>query len=196
MKNKEGFTLVEVMVAIAIVSILAGAILTSMKGYGAKARGAKLAGSLNSVIAIMKSCRSFANGDVLLPSPGNNICSLGSSQTSSADQYGKWPDLSQIGSDYSYINDTDNNNCATDNCKLGFLPRNEPKKSYTSDSGFFVKKAEAGVSIPASTSGCFPKSGWYFAAGSVSDSMKFCCSSAMNGCKVISTGTNCDSSIN
>jgi prepilin-type N-terminal cleavage/methylation domain-containing protein len=197
MKNKKGFTLIELLVAIAIVGILASVVLVSLGNYRARARSTKLLGSLSSAVAGMQSCWSFASGNVLIPSSGSNICGLSSAQSSNAPQYGIWPDLSLIGNDYSYANDANNNNCATGNCvNLGFLPRNDPEKSYVYDSGFFAKKAQAMMALPSSTSGCFPKSGWYFAAQSVSDNVKVCCNSTMNGCKVIDRGTNCNSSIN
>jgi len=89
------------MVAIGILGILAAVVLVSLSSYRKKGRSAKLIGSLNSAVASMQSCWTFADGDVVIPSSGNNICSLGSSYTSNASQYGKWPDLPQAGSDYS-----------------------------------------------------------------------------------------------
>jgi prepilin-type N-terminal cleavage/methylation domain-containing protein len=197
-KRKKGITLIEMLVAVGIVSLLAAIALVSMKNYGSRARAAKLLGSLNSAVSGMQNCWNFSGGDVVIPSSGSNICNLGSAQLSIASQYGKWPNLSLIGSDYSYLNDTNNNNCADGNCNplLGFLPRSEPEKNYTYDNGFFVKKAQAAFAPPPSTSGCFQKSGWYFAAGSVSDNVKVCCNNTINGCTVISSGTNCDSTIN
>lgn len=197
--RQKGFTLTEIMVAIAIVGILAAIVLVSMGSYRKRARSAKLAGSLNSAVTSMQSCWTFAGGDIYIPASNSNICYLGSStsQQNSASQYGKWPDLSQIGSDYGYVNNINNNNCATVNCKIpiSFLPKNEPTKSYTYDSGFFNKKAYA-AGGPSPTSGCFPKNGWFFAVSSASDNIKVCCNSAMKGCKVIDIGTNCSASIN
>jgi prepilin-type N-terminal cleavage/methylation domain-containing protein len=93
MANKKGFTLIEIMVAIAIVGILAGAVLVSMSSYRAKARSSKLDGSLSSAVVSMQSCWTFG-GEVLAPSSDANICSLNSS-------YGKWPNISSDSYSYS-----------------------------------------------------------------------------------------------
>ena len=94
------------------------------------------------------------------------------------------------------LNDTNNNNCDETNCKFTFLPNSIPEKKITLRDVFFIKKAEAVVGGPFPTSGCFPKSGWYFAVGSSSDKIKICCNSKMKGCKVIDYETNCDLSVN
>lgn len=91
MKQSKAFTLVEIMVAIAIIGILAAAILVSMSSFGAKARSSKALVQLSSTVPSLVSC--CGNGgtpndpdpDGDFESDGSiDICSLGSS-------YGKWP---------------------------------------------------------------------------------------------------------
>jgi len=79
-KNKTGFTLIELMVAIAIVGILAAVVLVSMQSYGQKARASRALAQAASVIPAMVSCA--GNGGT--PAFSGNICSLSS-------DYGIWP---------------------------------------------------------------------------------------------------------
>ncbi|MCX6766545.1 MAG: type II secretion system protein [Candidatus Moranbacteria bacterium] len=82
-KNKDkAFTLIEIMVAIAIVGILAAVILVSMNAYGAKARSSRAMAQASSALSAMASC--WGNGGDVVS--GTNICSIGSS-------YGTWPTL-------------------------------------------------------------------------------------------------------
>lgn len=94
MKNNKAFTLIEIMVAIAIVGILAAVVLVSMKSYGAKGRSTKALAQLSSAIPSMISCWGNA-GTVNAPSSGGDICSLAAS-------YGQWPATSGDLSSYSY----------------------------------------------------------------------------------------------
>jgi prepilin-type N-terminal cleavage/methylation domain-containing protein len=195
MKRKNGFTLIELLAAIGIISVLAAIVLVSMNGYRKEARSTKLLGSLNSAVAAMQSCWSFANGDVRSPSSGSNICYLGAAQQSNANQYSAWPNLSQIGSDYGYSNYWDTppgNSCLFSNCKFALNNELENKISNRSyENGFFVKKAQAMVGTA-----CFAKSSWFFVAKSDSDKVKVCCNSNMNGCKAIDYSTTCNSNTN
>ena len=96
MKNGKAFTLIEILVAIAIVAILAAVVLVSLKGYGAKSRASKAHAQLSSVIPSMVSC--WGNGgNVNRPNAGggNNICSIAAS-------YGQWPKKAGNLSTYSY----------------------------------------------------------------------------------------------
>jgi len=77
---KKGFTLIEILVAIAIVGILAAVVLVSMQSYGAKARLSRAMAQASSVISSLVSCA--GNGGT--PSFSGQICSLGSG-------YGDWP---------------------------------------------------------------------------------------------------------
>ncbi|TSA45765.1 type II secretion system protein [bacterium] len=95
-KNKAAFTLIEIMVAIAIVAILASVVLVSMKSYGAKGRSTKALAQLSSAIPPMISC--WGNGGTITVPPNNSsrdICSLAAS-------YGQWPATSGDLSSYSY----------------------------------------------------------------------------------------------
>jgi type IV pilus assembly protein PilE len=83
--SNKAFTLIEIMVAIAIVGIMAAVVLVSMKSYAVKARASKGAAVLSSVIPSMYSC--WGNGGIVNDtsvSGGGDICSLNPS-------YGKWP---------------------------------------------------------------------------------------------------------
>lgn len=190
-KYQKGFSLTEIMVVIALVGILAAVVLVSINSFRKSARGAKLASELNSAVAGMQSCWSFANGDVKSPSSGENICYLGSSleQQNRASQYGKWPDLSQLGNDYNYGQWWDNprgNSCSEINCKISFLPNNEPEKKLSAEE-FFIKKAQAAVVARC----CFASNFWFFTAKSASDEVKVCCNSTMKGCRVIGYDETC-----
>jgi prepilin-type N-terminal cleavage/methylation domain-containing protein len=79
-KNNSSFTLVELMVVIAIIGILAGVVLVSMSSYGKKARASRALSQASSVIPSMISCA--GNGGT--PAFSGNICSLSAS-------YGTWP---------------------------------------------------------------------------------------------------------
>lgn len=84
-KNKNGaFTLIELMVAIAIIGILAAVVLVSMQGYAKKARASRAMAQASSVIPSLVSC--WGNGGTKQDAPGD-ICSGKSS-------YGQWPVLS------------------------------------------------------------------------------------------------------
>jgi len=87
-KTNFGFTLIEIMVAIAIVGILAAVVLVQFSSYGKKARASRALAQASSVMSAMYSC--WGNGGDV--TSGTNICSLGSS-------YGTWPVLP---SGYSY----------------------------------------------------------------------------------------------
>ena len=79
-KKASAFTLIELMVAIAIIGILAAVVLVSMQSYAKKARSSRAMAQASSVIPQMVSCA--GNGGT--PGFSVNICSLGAS-------YGTWP---------------------------------------------------------------------------------------------------------
>jgi prepilin-type N-terminal cleavage/methylation domain-containing protein len=82
----KGFTLVEIMVAIGIVSILAAVVLVSMQGYGAKARAARALAQASSVISPMVSCNGNG-GTPQFGASGTDLCT----GITNASNYGKWP---------------------------------------------------------------------------------------------------------
>ncbi|MFA5926328.1 MAG: type II secretion system protein [Parcubacteria group bacterium] len=94
MRKGSGFTLIEILVAMAIVAILASFILVSMSAYRSKARSAKALSQLSSAIPSMMSCW-INSGAVSAPSSGDDICSLAST-------YGKWPQTEGDLDSYSY----------------------------------------------------------------------------------------------
>ena len=81
--QKKAFTLIELMVAIAIVAIMAAIVMVNLSGYASEARSNKALAEMASALPFMISC--WGNGgDVKAPASGGDICSLASS-------YGKWP---------------------------------------------------------------------------------------------------------
>lgn len=81
--EKRGFTLIELMVAIAIIAILSAIILVSMQGYAKDARASKALAQLSGAIPSLMSC--WGNGlTPNVPSSGGNICG-------SDNKYGIWP---------------------------------------------------------------------------------------------------------
>ena len=80
--SRKAFTLIEILVAIAIIGILATVVLVSMQSYGKKARASRAMAQASSVIPSMVSC--WGNGGDV--TAGTNICSIGSG-------YGVWPTL-------------------------------------------------------------------------------------------------------
>ncbi len=102
-KIPDGFTLMEILIAIAIIGILAGVVLVSMTAFRSKARSAKALASLSSAIPSMVGC--WGNGGTVYTPPHNpsrNICSLAAS-------YGQWPQIAGDLSSYSYSGSSINN---------------------------------------------------------------------------------------
>jgi len=187
---KKGFTLIEIIVAVAIVGILAAVVMVSMKSYAASARATKVQAMLSSVIPNMQSCWTFVQPNAEVQGPDNYnirpICSGGSS-------YGLWPVLTSVGGNYQYslgFSET-NATCGICSCHCCcYLPETAP--TVAEKWHLFANPAKA--AIPEI---CFQKnSSWNFAASSASDNKKICCNSTMNGCKIIDNATMCTSSIN
>lgn len=110
-KNKVGFTLIEIMVAIGIVAILAAVVMVSMNAFRIKGRSAKALAQLSSAIPSMISC--WGNGgEVYIPNKASgvsvtsdvNICSLGSS-------YGVWPRTESDLNNYKYEAGNEKSSC-------------------------------------------------------------------------------------
>jgi len=88
--KRDAFTLIEIMVAIAIVGILSAVVLVSMKTYGAKARSSKALAQLSSAMPSMVSC--WGNGnDVGAPASGGAICQDSAATPNDIASYGTWP---------------------------------------------------------------------------------------------------------
>lgn len=81
-----GFTLIEILVAIAIVGILAAVVLVSMQSYGKKARASRAMAQASSVIPAIVSC--WGNGGEVNSS--GYVCKIDGSDSTG---YGSWPDL-------------------------------------------------------------------------------------------------------
>jgi prepilin-type N-terminal cleavage/methylation domain-containing protein len=84
--SNKAFSLIEIMVAIAIVGILSAVVLVSMQSYGVKARAAKALAQASSVIPSMVSCAGNG-GTPIFGASGTNICSV----ITGAANYGSWP---------------------------------------------------------------------------------------------------------
>jgi len=95
--NKKGFTLLELLLVLAIIVILSGVILVSVGSQRKKARETKMLTELSATLQPILMCYSDG-GTIEAPTSGENICSLG-------DSYGKWPslpdDFTENGNKYS-----------------------------------------------------------------------------------------------
>jgi len=102
--GKQAFTLIEIMVAIAIVAILTMVVLAQFQRYAKGARASKALAQLSSAIPLMVSC--WGNtGTVNSPSSGGYICKINGSDVPS---YGQWPYTAGDLVDYSYGGTTTN----------------------------------------------------------------------------------------
>ncbi|HHX58412.1 MAG TPA: prepilin-type N-terminal cleavage/methylation domain-containing protein [Candidatus Moranbacteria bacterium] len=84
-KRRCGFTLVELLLVIAIIGILSGIILVGVTSYRKNARVTKVMAELGGQLQNITMCFSD-DGSVGAPNGGSNICQGRSS-------YGKWPAL-------------------------------------------------------------------------------------------------------
>jgi len=101
--SRDAFTLIELMVAIAIVGILAAVVLVSMSSYGKKARASKVLAQLSSAIPSMVSC--WGNGKFVKDpvDSGGAICREPGMGGVDMASYGYYPNLSSGDlSSYSY----------------------------------------------------------------------------------------------
>ncbi|HBB36654.1 MAG: hypothetical protein UX02_C0001G0019 [Candidatus Moranbacteria bacterium GW2011_GWC1_45_18] len=108
--GKTGFTLIELMVAVAIIGILAGVVLVQMQGYAKDARATKAIAQLSSVIPSMYSC--WGNGGkVNVPGQngGADVCSTNPS-------YGKWPNFTSDMDSYDFTVSVENDSNQPDYC--------------------------------------------------------------------------------
>jgi len=85
--SRRGFTLMELLLAMAIIAILSGAILVSISSQRQRAYQSKMLAELSGVIQPMLMCRTDGN-TVTVPSGGAAICS-------SLPAYGTWPTPAQ-----------------------------------------------------------------------------------------------------
>jgi len=85
-KAKNGFSLVEILIVMAMISIISAAVLVSVSGQKKRAQETRALAELSGIMQYIVMCQSDG-GNVNSPnggSGGGNICSLGSN-------YGKWP---------------------------------------------------------------------------------------------------------
>lgn len=97
MRNtKKGFTLVELLLTIAIVAILAGALLVSMSGQKGYAERTKALGELSSLVNPILMCKTDG-GTINNPDAGaggTGICNIGGGVVTT---YGVWPSTASTG---------------------------------------------------------------------------------------------------
>jgi prepilin-type N-terminal cleavage/methylation domain-containing protein len=98
-KKYQGFTLVEVLVVVAMIAILSSAILVAVSGQREQARRSKVLVEVSGVIQPMMMC--WSDGGTVNSS--GNVCSLGAG-------YGTWPDLAASGWSLTASNFTDSGN--------------------------------------------------------------------------------------
>jgi len=80
MNKKRGFTLIEILIVVAIIAILAGAILVSINNSRKKAQLNSVKSSVRSALPAIVSCKD-SGGNVSFPNNpqgGNPICNIGS----------------------------------------------------------------------------------------------------------------------
>jgi prepilin-type N-terminal cleavage/methylation domain-containing protein len=98
-KKNQGFTLIEILIVIAMIAILSSAILVSVSGQREQARRSKVLVEVSGLIQPMMMC--WSDGGTVRNS--GNICSLGAG-------YGVWPDLAASGWSLTASNFTDSGN--------------------------------------------------------------------------------------
>jgi prepilin-type N-terminal cleavage/methylation domain-containing protein len=176
-----GFTIIEVLVVIAIIGILSAVVSVSLSSYRNSGNSTRANGELNSAVASAANCWAFG-GKVKQPASGENICSLGST-------YGQWPMVSNYNFSYEASPCVD---CSS----LVYFPiikNADEKRSTSSWASFLIHPASAAAGPPADY--CVDKNAdWYFSAKNLSGTKKICCNKKMKGCKTIDT--TCDASVN
>jgi len=98
-KKYRGFTLVEILVVVAMIAILSSAILVAVSGQREQARRSKVLVEVSGVIQPMMMC--WSDGGTVVSGPGN-ICDI--------DGYGVWPNLAANGWSFSVSDFTDSGN--------------------------------------------------------------------------------------
>lgn len=128
--TRRGFTMIEMVLVLAIISILAGAILVSVNSQRQKARQAKMLAELSGTLQPIMMCLSDG-GTINSPHRGDgggNICSISG--------YGTWPNLVNTGFE-------SNNYVST------------PSSSYTDGIWyFFIYDSSSRICCNASASKC------------------------------------------
>jgi prepilin-type N-terminal cleavage/methylation domain-containing protein len=97
-KNKQGFTLIELMTVMAIIAILATAIIMSLSSHKKRAEGSKALTELSAVMQNIYLCIAD-EGLVSTPSSNGTICTI----SGVADlNYGTWPSMTVNLAGYTY----------------------------------------------------------------------------------------------
>ncbi|MFW5885064.1 MAG: type II secretion system protein [Patescibacteria group bacterium] len=91
--NKKGFTLIEMVIAVAVLAIVSAAILVSISGQKEKAEATEMLTEMSATIQPIMMCLSDG-GNVNSPSGGDRICDISSN-------YGQWPNPSDSFGSYN-----------------------------------------------------------------------------------------------
>jgi prepilin-type N-terminal cleavage/methylation domain-containing protein len=119
MIKKRGFTLVEMLLAIAILVVLSGAILVSISSQREKARVTRMLSEVSAVVPAIYMCVADG-GSVQIPSSsgGNEVCQIDGVLESG---YGEWP---AVIDGFSQYNASDSDDFNDDNWYLELLDDN------------------------------------------------------------------------
>lgn len=98
-KSKNGFSLIELMLVVAVIGILAGIVMVPLRGQRERAEDIKILADLSATIQPILVCFSDGN-NVYFPSASGteNICRDGTNNAELS-AYGQWPDMD---SEYQY----------------------------------------------------------------------------------------------
>ena len=131
--KQQGFTLVELIAVMAIITILSATIIVSLQSYKDRSKVDKMLAEISA--AVEKAYLCWADdGEVKSVSAGDDICDLGPG-------YGKWPDLE---SGFSY----NDNMSGINNWWIKIVPPNDLEQICCSSTNNRCIKQESNASCP------------------------------------------------
>lgn len=113
-KNIKGFTLLELLIVIAIIGILTGVIMVSMKGAVEKSKQSSALTSVSSVLPEFVTCQDDI-GTIIRP---NNVNIGGGVICNASGHSATWPNIAKTGWIYNGISNIPNQNIANSSFKI------------------------------------------------------------------------------